>query len=208
MKAAVARTHGPQVVGGVGGFAGLYDLSLIKGYRRPLLAGSTDGVGTKVAVARALDTHDTIGLDLVAMVVDDVVVCGAKPLVMTDYIACGQVVPERIAAVVAGIAKAANSPAARSSAARLRSTPACWSRTSTTWRVPPSAWWRPTSCWDRPGSSPATPSWPSRAAACTRTGTPSSGRCSRAPAGRTSGMSTSWAARSARNCSSRPGSTP
>jgi phosphoribosylformylglycinamidine cyclo-ligase len=105
MKAAVARTHGPEVIAGVGGFAGLFDLSLVKGYRRPLLAGSTDGVGTKLAVARALDRHDTIGLDLVAMVVDDVVVCGAKPLVMTDYIACGQVVPERIAAVVAGIAK-------------------------------------------------------------------------------------------------------
>src|SRR3954470_22403807 len=104
MRAAVARTHGPQVIGGVGGFAGLYDLSVVKDYRRPLLAGSTDGVGTKVAVARALDKHDTIGLDLVAMVVDDVVVCGAKPLVMTDYIACGRVVPERIAAIVAGIA--------------------------------------------------------------------------------------------------------
>src|SRR4051794_31756658 len=105
MKAAVARTHGPEVLAGVGGFAGLFDLSMVKGYRRPLLAGSTDGVGTKLAVARALDRHDTIGLDLVAMVVDDVVVCGAKPLVMTDYIACGQVVPERIAAVVGGIAK-------------------------------------------------------------------------------------------------------
>src|SRR4051794_13813745 len=105
MKAAVARTHGPEVLAGVGGFAGLYDLSLIKGYRRPLLAGSTDGVGTKVAVAQTLDRHDTIGLDLVAMVVDDIVVCGAKPLVLTDYIACGRVVPERIAAVVAGIAK-------------------------------------------------------------------------------------------------------
>ena len=105
MKAAVARTHGPEVLAGVGGFAGLFDLSMIKDYRRPLLAGSTDGVGTKLAVARALDRHDTIGLDLVAMVVDDVVVCGAEPLVMTDYIACGQVVPERIAAVVAGIAQ-------------------------------------------------------------------------------------------------------
>src|SRR3954470_18780373 len=104
MKAAVARTHGPEVLGGLGGFAGLYDLSAVKHYRRPLLAGSTDGVGTKVAVARAMDTHDTIGLDLVAMVVDDVVVCGATPLVMTDYIACGRVVPERIAAIVAGIA--------------------------------------------------------------------------------------------------------
>ncbi len=105
MKAAVARTHGPEVLSGVGGFAGLFDLSLVKDYRRPLLAGSTDGVGTKVAVAQALDRHDTIGLDLVAMVVDDIVVCGAKPLVMTDYIACGRVVPERIAAVVAGIAR-------------------------------------------------------------------------------------------------------
>jgi phosphoribosylformylglycinamidine cyclo-ligase len=104
MKTAVARTHGPEVLGGVGGFAGLYDLSAFKNYRRPLLAGSTDGVGTKVAVARAMDRHDTIGLDLVAMVVDDVVVCGATPLVMTDYIACGRVVPERIAAIVAGIA--------------------------------------------------------------------------------------------------------
>jgi phosphoribosylformylglycinamidine cyclo-ligase len=105
MKAAVARTHGPEVLGGVGGFAGLFDLSMVKDYRRPLLAGSTDGVGTKVAVAQALDRHDTIGLDLVAMVVDDIVVCGAKPLVMTDYIACGRVVPERIATLVAGIAR-------------------------------------------------------------------------------------------------------
>ena len=104
MKAAVARTHGPEVVGGLGGFAGLFDASALTRYRRPLLATSTDGVGTKVAVAQALDKHDTIGIDLVAMVVDDIVVCGARPLFMTDYIACGQVVPERIAAIVAGIA--------------------------------------------------------------------------------------------------------
>ncbi|HEX7589555.1 MAG TPA: AIR synthase related protein, partial [Demequinaceae bacterium] len=92
MKAAVARTHGPEVVGGVGGFAGLFDASALKNYRRPLLASSTDGVGTKIAIARALGIHDTIGRDLVAMVVDDIVVCGATPLVMTDYIACGKVV--------------------------------------------------------------------------------------------------------------------
>ena len=148
MKAAVARTHGPQVVGGVGGFAGLYDLSLIKDYRRPLLAGSTDGVGTKVAVARALDTHDTIGLDLVAMVVDDVVVCGATPLVMTDYIACGRVVPERIAAIVAGIARGCELAGVRSSA-RPPSTPGSWSPTSTTSPAPRSASSRPTTCWAR-----------------------------------------------------------
>jgi len=106
MQAAVARTHGPQVLGGVGGFAGLFDASALKSYDRPLLASSTDGVGTKVAIAQALDIHDTIGFDLVGMVVDDVVVCGAAPLVMTDYIACGHVVPERIADIVRGIAAA------------------------------------------------------------------------------------------------------
>jgi phosphoribosylformylglycinamidine cyclo-ligase len=106
MKAAAVRTHGPQVVGGLGGFAGLFDISAVKGYRRPLLATSTDGVGTKVAIAQALGIHDTIGFDLVGMVVDDLVVCGAQPLFMTDYIACGTVVPERIAAIVAGIAAA------------------------------------------------------------------------------------------------------
>ena len=106
MKASVARTQGPEVVGGFGGFAGLYDVSVLKTFRRPLLATSTDGVGTKVAVAQALDVHDTIGADLVGMVVDDIVVCGATPFFMTDYIACGRVVPERMAAVVAGIARA------------------------------------------------------------------------------------------------------
>lgn len=105
MKSAVAKTHGPQVFGGVGGFAGLFDVSYLKEFRRPLLATSTDGVGTKVAIAQAIDKHDTIGQDLVGMVVDDIVVVGAKPLFMTDYIACGRVVPERIAEIVAGIAR-------------------------------------------------------------------------------------------------------
>ncbi|MCC2307618.1 phosphoribosylformylglycinamidine cyclo-ligase [Cellulomonas chengniuliangii] len=106
MKDAVRATHGPQVLGGFGGFAGLYDASALVGYRRPLLATSTDGVGTKVAIAQAMDIHDTIGFDLVGMVVDDIVVVGAKPLFMTDYIACGRVVPERIADIVRGIAAA------------------------------------------------------------------------------------------------------
>jgi phosphoribosylformylglycinamidine cyclo-ligase len=106
MKSAVQKTHGPEVLGGVGGFAGLFDVSFLKAYRRPLLATSTDGVGTKVAIAQALDKHDTIGQDLVGMVVDDIVVVGAKPLFMTDYIACGRVVPARIADIVAGIARA------------------------------------------------------------------------------------------------------
>ncbi|MFM2437685.1 MAG: hypothetical protein RLZ55_496 [Actinomycetota bacterium] len=104
MRGAIARAQRPEVVGGFGGFAGLFDASALHGYDRPLLATSTDGVGTKVAIAQALDKHDTIGRDLVAMVVDDLVVCGAEPLFMTDYIACGKVVPTRIAAIVAGIA--------------------------------------------------------------------------------------------------------
>src|SRR5699024_10806351 len=106
MKAAVSATHTAGVVGGMGGFAGLFDVSMLKDYDRPLLASSTDGVGTKVAIAQALDKHDTIGFDLVGMVVDDIIVCGARPLFMTDYIACGKVVAARISAIVRGIADA------------------------------------------------------------------------------------------------------
>ncbi|MDP2773701.1 MAG: phosphoribosylformylglycinamidine cyclo-ligase, partial [Nocardioides sp.] len=106
MKGWVEKARRPEMIGGLGGFAGLFDASALKGYERPLLATSTDGVGTKVAIAQAMDVHDTIGFDLVGMVVDDLVVCGAEPLFMTDYIACGRVVPERIAAIVKGIAEA------------------------------------------------------------------------------------------------------
>ncbi len=106
MRDWVAKTRRPEVVGGLGGFAGLFDATALQTYRRPLLATSTDGVGTKVQIAQRLDVHDTIGFDLVGMVVDDIVVCGAEPLFMTDYIACGAVVPERIAAIVKGIAQA------------------------------------------------------------------------------------------------------
>lgn len=105
MRSSIARAQRPEVVGDFGGFAGLFDISAFTRFRRPLLATSTDGVGTKIAVARALDIHDTIGIDLVAMVIDDIVVCGAEPLFMTDYIAVGSVVPERIAAIVSGIAE-------------------------------------------------------------------------------------------------------
>lgn len=106
MKESVRRATRPEVLGGLGGFAGMFDARALQGLTRPVLATSTDGVGTKVAIAQALDRHDTIGFDLVGMVVDDIVVCGAEPLFMTDYIACGKVVPERIAAIVAGIAVA------------------------------------------------------------------------------------------------------
>jgi len=94
----------PEVLGGIGGFAGLFALRLGR-YTEPVLAASTDGVGTKVAVAQAMDKHDTIGLDLVAMVVDDIVVCGAEPLFLQDYIVVGKLVPEQVAMIVKGVAE-------------------------------------------------------------------------------------------------------
>jgi len=102
---AVARTARPEVVGGIGGFAGLFDASKITAYRRPLLATATDGVGTKVAIAQQLGVYGTVGIDLVAMVVDDLVVCGAEPLFLTDYVVCGRINPERVAAIVGGVAE-------------------------------------------------------------------------------------------------------
>ncbi|MCX4661224.1 phosphoribosylformylglycinamidine cyclo-ligase [Streptomyces uncialis] len=105
MKEWVRKTQRPEVVGGLGGFAGLFDASALKRYERPLLASATDGVGTKVDIARRLGVYDTIGHDLVAMVMDDIAVCGAEPLFMTDYICVGKVHPERVAAIVKGIAE-------------------------------------------------------------------------------------------------------
>jgi phosphoribosylformylglycinamidine cyclo-ligase len=105
MKASIAKATRPEVMGGIGGFAGLFDASALKKFNKPLLATSTDGVGTKTEIARQMGIYDTIGEDLVAMVVDDLVVCGAEPLFMTDYIAVGKVIPERIAEIVKGIAR-------------------------------------------------------------------------------------------------------
>ncbi|MEU0134842.1 phosphoribosylformylglycinamidine cyclo-ligase [Streptomyces sp. NPDC006296] len=107
MKEWVKKTQRPEVagLGGLGGFAGLFDASALKRYERPLLASATDGVGTKVDLARQMGVYDTIGHDLVGMVVDDLVVCGAEPLFMTDYICVGKVHPERVAAIVKGIAE-------------------------------------------------------------------------------------------------------
>ncbi|RFD25440.1 phosphoribosylformylglycinamidine cyclo-ligase [Mycobacterium uberis] len=102
-KPMVAKTARPEVRSGLGGFAGLF--ALRGSYREPVLAASTDGVGTKLAVAQAMDKHDTVGFDLVAMVVDDLVVCGAEPLFLQDYIAVGRTVPERLSAIVGGIAE-------------------------------------------------------------------------------------------------------
>ncbi|MFR9676376.1 phosphoribosylformylglycinamidine cyclo-ligase [Streptomyces sp. TR06-5] len=105
MKEWVRKTQRPESLGGLGGFAGLFDASVLKRYERPLLASATDGVGTKVDIARRMDVHDSIGHDLVAMVVDDLVVCGAEPLFMTDYICVGKVHPYRVSQLVKGIAE-------------------------------------------------------------------------------------------------------
>jgi phosphoribosylformylglycinamidine cyclo-ligase len=106
MKVWIEKARRPEMLGGIGGFAGLFDASALKHMDAPLLATSADGVGTKVAIAQAMDIHHTIGFDLVGMLVDDLVVCGAEPLFLTDYIATGRVVPERIAAIVQGVAEA------------------------------------------------------------------------------------------------------
>lgn len=103
MKPHTEKTHRPEVLGGIGGFASLFRLPKDR-YKDPVLASSSDGVGTKSAIAQALNVHDTIGIDLVAMVVDDLVACGAEPLFLQDYIACGKLQPERIAAIISGIA--------------------------------------------------------------------------------------------------------
>ena len=104
MKKHVKRTIIPGVVSGIGGFGGLFQPDLA-GMEEPVLVSGTDGVGTKLKIAMLLDKHDTIGIDAVAMCVNDVVCCGAKPLFFLDYIACGRNFPEKIAQIVAGVAE-------------------------------------------------------------------------------------------------------
>ena len=102
MKAHIARTAVPGVVSDVGGFGGLFELDLT-GITRPVLVSGTDGVGTKLKIAFLMDKHDTVGIDCVAMCVNDIICCGAKPLFFLDYIACGKNIPERIADIVKGV---------------------------------------------------------------------------------------------------------
>ncbi|MBQ6152690.1 MAG: phosphoribosylformylglycinamidine cyclo-ligase [Ruminococcus sp.] len=102
MKSHIARTVTSGVCSGIGGFGGLFELDL-QGIRKPVLVSGTDGVGTKLKLAFLLDKHDTVGIDCVAMCVNDVICCGAKPLYFLDYIACGKNVPERIEQIVKGV---------------------------------------------------------------------------------------------------------
>mgnify|MGYP004512806271 CR=1 FL=1 len=104
MKTHIARTMTSGMLSGIGGFGGLFELDLT-GITKPVLVSGTDGVGTKLKLAFLMDKHDTVGIDCVAMCVNDIICCGAKPLLFLDYIACGKNVPERIAEIVSGIAE-------------------------------------------------------------------------------------------------------
>ena len=103
MKQHVARTMTPGAIGGLGGFGGLFELDT--GLEHPVLVSGTDGVGTKLKLAILMDKHNTVGIDGVAMCVNDIITCGAKPLIFLDYIACGKVMPEKVAAIVSGVAE-------------------------------------------------------------------------------------------------------
>ncbi|MCR5202545.1 MAG: phosphoribosylformylglycinamidine cyclo-ligase [Lachnospiraceae bacterium] len=105
MKEHIKKTMRPEVLGGIGGFAGAFDLSAIKNMENPVLLSGTDGCGTKVKLAFVMDKHDTIGIDCVAMCVNDVICSGGEPLFFLDYIACGKNYPEKIATIVSGVAE-------------------------------------------------------------------------------------------------------
>jgi phosphoribosylformylglycinamidine cyclo-ligase len=104
IKKHVASTLRPEVLGGLGGFSGLFALDLNR-YREPVLVSGTDGVGTKLKIAQLMGKHDTVGIDLVAMCVNDILVCGAEPLFFLDYLACGRLFPEQVEEVIAGVAE-------------------------------------------------------------------------------------------------------
>ena len=138
MKKHVQRTMIPGVVSDLGGFGGLFAPDLA-GMKEPVLVSGTDGVGTKQRIAQLVDKHDTVGIDCVAMCVNDIICCGAKPIFFLDYIAIGKNEPEKVATLVSGVAEGCVQSAARSSAARPPSIPAPWLPTITILPALPSA---------------------------------------------------------------------
>ncbi len=104
MKKHIAKTMLPGCISGIGGFGGLFELDMT-GISKPVLVSGTDGVGTKIKIAFIMDKHDTVGIDCVAMCVNDIICCGAKPQFFLDYIACGKNIPEKIAEIVSGVAE-------------------------------------------------------------------------------------------------------
>jgi phosphoribosylformylglycinamidine cyclo-ligase len=146
MKSHVGRTLTPGVIGDVGGFGGLFRPD-ISGMAEPVLVSGTDGVGTKLKLAFLINRHDTVGIDCVAMCVNDIICCGARPLFFLDYIACGKNVPERIAAVVSGVAEGCVQAAPRSSAARPPRCRASIPKTNTIWPASPWELWTSRKFW-------------------------------------------------------------
>ena len=139
MKSHIARTITAGAMSDIGGFGGLFELDL-EGIKKPVLVSGTDGVGTKLKLAFLMDKHDTVGIDCVAMCVNDVICTGAKPLFFLDYIACGKNVPERIEQIVSGVCEGACSRARRSRAERPPKCPAFILRMNTTLRAFAWAW--------------------------------------------------------------------
>ena len=136
MKEHVKKTMRPEVMGGLGGFSGAFSARAFKEMEEPVLLSGTDGVGTKLKLAFLMDRHDTVGIDCVAMCVNDVACAGGEPLFFLDYIACGKNVPEKIAAIVSGVAEGCR----QAGAALIGGETA--ERTSTIW--PGSPWARRT----------------------------------------------------------------
>ena len=176
------RPGARRCMGDLGGFAGLFRLDTKK-YKNPILASSTDGVGTKLVIAQQLDIHDTVGIDLVAMVVDDLVACGAEPLFLLDYIATGEVVPDKVAEIGAGIADGCRYAGCALLGGETAEHPGVLRPTSTTSPRPASAWSRRARSSARSGSRWATWSSPCAPPACTPTATRWSGTCCSARAG-------------------------
>ncbi len=137
MKEYVKKTMRPEVLGGLGGFSGAFSLAAIKDMEKPVLVSGTDGVGTKLKLAFLMDQHDTVGIDCVAMCVNDIACAGGEPLFFLDYIACGKNYPEKIAAIVKGVA---GRPARRLSAERRRSIRGLCRRRNMIWQALQWAW--------------------------------------------------------------------
>jgi phosphoribosylformylglycinamidine cyclo-ligase len=137
IKSVIKSTYGPEVLGGIGGFAGLFKLD-VANYRDPVLVSSTDGVGTKIKIALMADNHDNIGVDLVAMVVNDLVVDGAMPLFFLDYLATGKLDVERSKSIIAGMARGCKEAGCALIGGETAEMPACTTTATTT--LPASAW--------------------------------------------------------------------
>lgn len=138
IKAHVKRTTVPGVLGGIGGFGGMFQLP-VNDYKEPVLVSGTDGVGTKLKIAFLMDKHDTVGIDCVAMCVNDVACSGAKPLFFLDYIACGKNFPEKIEQIVAGVAEGCVQAGCALVGGETAEMPGFIRRTSMTWPGSPLA---------------------------------------------------------------------